>query len=256
MPGMHRRRVYDRGAGDPRSTREPRGIRRSAPRFLRPGDEAIPRRRRARGAGAEPGGPRRRDLRPRRAFRVWEDDRDADGEPDGRDHRRRHPGRGHLGEAAQPGRAAAAHRLRDSADRAVPAPHDRRQRGHGPAPARLAEGADRGPGAGAARPRAARPRDGRALPVAALRWPAAARGRRSRAGGQPRPDADGRALRRRRPDQPREAPERVPPPAGGGAEDDPVRHPRHRRGDQDGRPDRRAPAREGGWRSTRLPPSC
>ena len=84
-----------------------------------------------------------------------------------------------------------------------------------------------------------RPRAGRPLPVAALRRPAAARRRGAGAGGGPRGDADGRALRRGRPDQPRASAERVPAPAGRAAQDDPVRHPRHRRGDQDGRPDRR-----------------
>ena len=81
----------------------------------------------------------------------------------------------------------------------------------------------------------------RPLPGPALGRPAAARRRRPRAGRQPRRDADGRALRRGGSDQPRAAPERVPAPAGRGAKDDPVRHPRHRRGDQDGRPGRDPP---------------
>ena len=92
----------------------------------------------------------------------------------------------------------------------------------------------------AARADRPRPRARRPLPGPALRRPAAAGRRRPGAGREPRRDADGRAVRRRRPDQPRAAAERVPAPAGGAAQDDPLRHPRHRRGDQDGRPDRGA----------------
>ena len=77
-----------------------------------------------------------------------------------------------------------------------------------------------------------------ALPRAALRRPAPARRRRPRARRRPAADADGRAVRRDRPDQPRAPAERVPAPAGRGPQDDRLRHPRHRRGDQDGRPHR------------------
>ena len=90
----------------------------------------------------------------------------------------------------------------------------------------------------------ARPRARRSLSGSALGRSAAARRRRPGARGGPPGDADGRAVRRDRPDQPREAAERVPPAAGGDPQDDPLRHPRHRRGDQDGRPDRGA---AGGW---------
>ena len=90
---------------------------------------------------------------------------------------------------------------------------------------------------GAARP--GRPRAGdvsRSLPCPAV-------GRRAPAGrGRPgarrrsTDHAHGRALRRRRPDRARSPPERVPAPPGRARQDDPVRDPRHRRGDQDGRP--------------------
>ena len=110
-----------------------------------------------------------------------------------------------------------------------------------PGPHRRAAGADR------ARPRARRP-----LPGAALRRPAAARRRRPGARRRPAGDADGRALRRDRPDQPRAPAERVPAPAGGDPQDRPLRHPRHRRGDQDGRPDR-DPARGRQGRAVRDP---
>ena len=54
----------------------------------------------------------------------------------------------------------------------------------------------------------------RPLPGAALRRPAPARRRRPRARRRPAADADGRAVRRDRPDQPRAPAERVPAPAG------------------------------------------
>ena len=58
----------------------------------------------------------------------------------------------------------------------------------------------------------------------------------------PRRHADGRALRRHRPDHARPPAERVPPHPERDQEDDRVRHPRHRRGDQAGGPHRH-PAR-------------
>ena len=87
---------------------------------------------------------------------------------------------------------------------------------------------------GARRARSGRARE--ALPVAALGRPAPARrpgagdGRRSAA------DADGRAVRGDRPDHPRAPAERLPAPAPRDPQDGRLRHPRHRRGDQDGRP--------------------
>ena len=54
----------------------------------------------------------------------------------------------------------------------------------------------------------------RPLPGAALRRPAPARRRRPRARRRPAADADGRAVRRDRPDQPRAPAERVPAPPG------------------------------------------
>ena len=145
--------------------------------------------------------------------------------------RRRHDPRGH--------RAPAAHRLRHPAGRPVPAPDDRRERRHRAPAARLAEGAPARARRGAARPR--RPRPGRYRD----RYPAQlSGGERQRVGRRPGPrgrpagHAHGRALRRRRSDRPRAPPERVPAPPGGARQDDPVRDPRHRRGDQDGRPRR------------------
>ncbi len=115
----------------------------------------------------------------------------------------------------------------------------RRQHRHGPPAPGLAEGAH--PRAGGRAARAGEPGPGRdPLPLSrpALRRPAPAGGRGPRPGRRPAADADGRALRRHRPDQPRAAPERVPAPPAGDPQDDRVRHPRHRRGDQDGRPHR------------------
>ena len=104
--------------------------------------------------------------------------------------------------------------------------------------------ADQGAHRRAARARRARAGVRRPLPGAALRRPAPARRPRPRARRRPAADADGRAVRRARPDHPRSPPARVPPPARGGAEDGDLRHARHRRGDQARRPDR--DPREGG----------
>ena len=78
----------------------------------------------------------------------------------------------------------------------------------------------------------------RPLPGPALRRPAPAGRRRPRAGRRPAGAADGRAVLRRRPDRPRAAAGGVPAAAGDGAQDDRVRHPRHRGGGADRRPDR------------------
>ena len=75
-----------------------------------------------------------------------------------------------------------------------------------------------------------------ALPRPALGRRAAARRRRPGAGGRPADHAHGRAVRGRRPDRPGAPAGRVPAPPGDDRQDDPLRDPRHRRGDQDGRP--------------------
>ena len=80
-----------------------------------------------------------------------------------------------------------------------------------------------------------------ALPGPALGRPATARRPRARARGEPAADADGRAVRRDRPDHPRAASGRVPAPAPRVPQDGDLRHARHRRGDQDGRPHRDPP---------------
>ena len=77
---------------------------------------------------------------------LRQDDRDADGQPDGRDLRGRHPRRRPLRPRPLAGRAAARHRLRDPADRPLPPPHDRREHRHRARPARLGQGADPGIG--------------------------------------------------------------------------------------------------------------
>ena len=117
-------------------------------------------------------------------------------------------------EVARGHRAAARDRLRDPADRPVPAHDGRGQHRHRAAAARLGQGPHPRPRARAARAR--RPRPGRArqaLPVAALRRPAPARRPRPRDGRRPAADADGRAVRRDRPDHPRAPAERLPAPA-------------------------------------------
>ena len=101
-----------------------------------------------------------------------------------------------------PAVAAPPHRLRDPADRAVPAPDRRQNIATVPALLGWAKGTGRDAGRRAARPGRARAE----LPSAirpALRRPAAAGRRRPRARRRPAGDADGRALRRDRPDHPR-----------------------------------------------------
>ncbi len=114
----------------------------------------------------------------------------------------------------RPGEAAARHRLRHPADRAVPPPDDRGQRGDGAVPARHAEGRRPGAGPGAARAGRARPGDvRRPLPAPALRRSAAARRRGPRARGRPAGAAHGRAVRGGRPGGAGPAAGRVPAPA-------------------------------------------
>ena len=99
-------------------------------------------------------------------------------------------------------------------------------------------------GARAARARRPRPRRVRqALSGAAVRRPAPARRPGAGDGGRPAADADGRAVRRDRPDHARAPAERLPAPAPRDPQDRRLRHARHRRGDQDGRPDLRSCAR-------------
>ena len=81
----------------------------------------------------------------------------------------------------------------------------------------------------------------RPLPAPALRRPAAAGRRRPGARRRPAGDAHGRAVQRRRPDRARAAAGRVPAAAGRARQDDPLRHPRHRRGGEARRPGRGAP---------------
>ena len=187
--------------------------------------------------------PGRQDDGPRRAERLRQDHVAADDQParradaaarillDGTDIR-----------DAQPGAAAPRHRLRDPADRAVPAPHRRGQHRHGPGAHRLAAQEGPGPGAGAAHPGRPRPGPGQALPAPAVRRPAAARRRRPGAGGRPAGAADGRAVQRRRPGRPRLAAGPAAVPAGRAAQDDRARHPRHRGGHQGRRPGGAVPA--------------
>ena len=186
-----------------------------------------------------PRGAGRRDLRPGGALGLRQDHRDADGQPDDRHHRGRHPARRAERQGAPARRAAARDRLRDPADRPLPPPHRRRQHRHGPQAARLGAGANPRAHRRAARARLARPRrDARPLPGPAVGRAAPAGRRGPCPGRRPAADAHGRALRRHRPDQPRAAPERVPPPPARDPQDDRLRDPRHRRGDQDGRPHR------------------
>ena len=96
---------------------------------------------------------------------------------------------------------AARRRLRDPAERAVPASHRHRQRDDGAPPARLGQAAAQRPGQRAARGRRPRRVAGEEVSGAALRRPAAARRRRPRPRRRPAGVADGRAVRRRRSDR-------------------------------------------------------
>ena len=82
-----------------------------------------------------------------------------------------------------------------------------------------------------------------ALPAPALRRSAAAGRRGPGPGRGPAGAADGRAVRRRRPDRARPAAGRVRAAAARGPQDRPVRHPRPRRGGAARRPDRGVPRR-------------
>ena len=175
---------------------------------------------------------------------LRQDDVAQDGQPAHRADERPHPHRRRGRRDARRDRAAAEHRLRHPAGRPLPAPDDRRERGHRAAAPGLDEGASAGARGRAARARRPGPRQvPRPLPEPAVRRRAPARRRRPGARGRPADHAHGRAVRGRRPDRPRPPPERVPAPPGGARQDDPVRDPRHRRGDQDGRPGRGLPGR-------------
>ena len=83
-----------------------------------------------------------------------------------------------------------------------------------------------------------RPRTARPLPRRTVGWPATARRCGASARRGPAGAADGRAVRRRRPDRAQEPAGRTPRPAGQGPQDDRARDPRRRRGAASRRPDR------------------
>ena len=186
-----------------------------------------------------------------------QDDRDEDRQPADRARRGRHPDR--RDEHPRPGRRRAPprDRLRDPAGRPLPAHDDRRQHRDRPAAPRLAD-------ATAQRARVAELLElvgleaeyAQALPGAALGRAAPAGRPGARARRRPAADADGRAVRRARPDHARPPAARVPAAARRGAQDGHLRHARHRRGDQARRPDRDPPRGRRSWRSTTRPTGC
>ena len=140
-------------------------------------------------------------------------DHDAeDDEPADRADQRAHPARRRATSPTSTPTAAPPHRLRHPAGRAVPALHDRRRTSRS---CRRCWAGTRS-GSTRARRRAARPRGlepkrvPRPLPPPALGRAAAARRGGARPGRRPRRDADGRAVRRHRPDHPRPPAGRVP----------------------------------------------
>ena len=167
----------------------------------------------------------------------------AHGQPHDRPDVGHDPGQRHGRDEDRRRRAPARHRLRHPAGGALPAPHDRRQRRHGAAPAGLEQEEGPRPRGRADGDRRAHARDGAPLPGPALRRPAAARRGRPRARRGPAGAADGRAVQRRRPGGPREPAGRAAQAAGRTGQDDRVRHPRHRRGRQARRPGRGVPRR-------------
>ncbi len=191
---------------------------------------------------------RRRVVRPRdpladhdgvrRFERMRQDHPAADDQPDDRPHRRVRPDRRRGHRRRRPRAAPSPDRLRHAERRVAAAPQGRRQH-------RDRAAADRGvQGRGAeacARPdghRRTRPVPRRPLPVAAVRWAAAACRCRARPRRRPERPAHGRALRRRRPAGPQRPAGRADPAAARARQDRRVRHARHRRGVQARRPGR------------------
>ncbi|CAA9471477.1 MAG: ABC transporter, ATP-binding protein (cluster 13, osmolytes), partial [uncultured Rubrobacteraceae bacterium] len=197
---------------------------------------------RARGREALDGDLRGRDRRLRRAVGLRQDHDDEDDQPDHRAELRQDLYRGRGRDAGRRGQAEAPHRLRHPADRPLPAHDHRRQHRDRPPDARLGEEADLRQDRRAHGHRRDRAFVPRALPEGALGRSAPEDRGGAGACGRPADHAHGRAVRRRRPDKPREAPGRVPQAPAGDKKDHRLRHARHRRGHKDGRPDRH-PAR-------------
>ncbi len=208
---------------------------------VRPCQQAVPRPRRRGAPRALARDPGRDVLRARRTVRGREDHRAQDGQPPDPVRLRRHHDRRTVGSRSARRRAASRHRLRDPADRSLPAHDGRRQRRHRPATRRLEQGAHPRPDDGAARARGARSRGREAVPGRALGRATPARRARARAGRRPAAAADGRAVRRARSDHASEASGRAAAPPPRRREDDHLRDARRRRGDHDGRPDRDPP---------------
>ncbi len=197
--------------------------------------QALPERNRC-GARTDAGSPRRRGRRARRPVRLRKDDAAAHDQPADRADERSHLHRERGRDGREPRVPASTHRLRDPADRAVPAPDDRTQRRDGSEDARMEQATAAGARRGAARPRGARPcAVPRPLSPSTLGRATATRRCRARARGGSAGAVDGRAIRRHRPDHTHAAPGRVPSPAGRSEEDRRVRHTRRRGSGEDGR---------------------
>ena len=192
----------------------------------------------------------------RRAVRLRQDHVDADDQPDDHPDRGNDHGRRPRHRPNRRGEAATRHRLRHPERRTAAAPHGGRQRRDRAGAARRVPTQRPQGRVGGARTRRTRSGAGHPLSRAAVGWAAATRRGRAGVGRRPADPADGRAVQRRRSGGPRRTAGRDAAPAGRDAQDDRVRHPRHRRGSQARRPDGRLRAGRAACSSTTRPRRC
>ena len=181
-----------------------------------------------------------------RAVRVRQDHDTADDQPPPRADLGHHRDQRHRRHEPVTAGTPPRHRLRHPAGRPVPPPHDRQQHRHGPEDARLGQDPHGGPRRRTDDARRARARVARPISRRTVRRAATTRRCGTRAGRGSAGVADGRTVRRRRPDRAQEPAGRAPRPPGQGPQDDRARHPRRRRGVARRRSDRRHERRRRG----------
>ncbi len=186
----------------------------------------------------EPGRAVGSDHRDRGAVGLRQDDLAADGEP----HAGTVQGQDHLGREAGQGaaedRPAPPDGLRHPERRLVPAPDGAGEHRDRSGPAGLGQAEDEQARPRAARQRRAGPQAGWPLSGSAVRGSAAAGRCGPCPGGRSARAVDGRTVLRGRPGGPGRAARVLPRPPAGAQQDHHHDHPRHRRGDQAGRPGR------------------